>query len=245
VEDKMEDKMEDMICIIGCGHSGTSLFRKIIGNHKDIYCIPNETSLFKKTPNEIKRELDKYDRYRKNENKRYICEKTPKHVEEIDKIYKFIKNPKIIVVIRDGRDVFSSLNKRNSNTGENLLRWINDNNSWLNHPKKDEFHVVRYEDLIKNKENVIYNICSFLQIEYTDEMFNYEKKNITLPENFFSGLIKDTKHSKLREYQLNQPIYDGTKRWMTDLSELDLEKLYENPDFVNIMIKLGYQLDLI
>jgi hypothetical protein len=233
--------MENMIFIIGCGHSGTSLLRKIVGNHKDIYCIPNETSLFKKNDSCIKEELHKYDRYRKKENKKYICEKTPKHVEEIDKIYAFIKNPKIIVIVRDGRDVISSLKKRYGTTEEGLLRWIHDNNAWLNHPNKNEFHVVKYEDLIKNQVNIISTICSFLQIEYTDEIFNYEKKEIILPKNFFVGIIKDNKHNKLREYQLNQPIYDGSKRWITDLTKSDLDKLYSNSDFVSIMAQLGYE----
>jgi len=233
--------MENMIFIVGCGHSGTSLLRKIIGNHKDVYCIPNETSLFKKPDNFIKTELDKYDKYRKNENKKYICEKTPKHVEEIDKIYTFVKTPKIIVIVRDGRDVISSLKKRYGSTEQGLWRWIHDNNAWLNHPNKKDFHVVKYEDLIKNKVNVISNICTFLQIEYTDEIFDYEMNEIILPENFFLGLIKDKKHDKLREYQLNQPIYDGSKRWLTDLTKTDLDKIYSNPNFVNIMTQLGYE----
>ena len=104
--------MENFIFIIGCGHSGTTLLNKIIGNHRDIYSIPNETYLFKKSPDEIKEILNIYDNNRKSLKKKFVCEKTPTHVYHINDMYTHTINPKIIIITRDGRDVFSSLKKR-------------------------------------------------------------------------------------------------------------------------------------
>ena len=234
--------MENFIFIIGCGHSGTCILNKIVGNHKDVHGIPYETYVFKKNHNEIKKMLEKYNDNRIESNKKYICEKTPKHVYDINKMYAYTINPKIIVITRDGRDVISSLKKRFGNIEHGLNRWINDNNQWLNSPSKINFHVLKYEDLIKNKRETIIKICEFLEIEYYDEIFNYPKEKIELPDNFYNSLIVNEKHDKLREYQINQDIYDGSKRWLNDLTKEELDILYSNSNFLKMMEKLGYNI---
>ena len=37
---------DNMIFIVGCGHSGTTILNKIIGTHKNIYSISQETGFF-------------------------------------------------------------------------------------------------------------------------------------------------------------------------------------------------------
>jgi hypothetical protein len=234
--------MNSFIFIIGCGHSGTTILNKIIGNHKDIYGIPNETYLFMKKNNDIINILTNFNNNKIKLNKKYVCEKTPNHVYHINKMYHYTKNPKIIVITRDGRDVISSLKKRFGNLEFSVNRWINDNNEWLNNPNKNDFYILKYEDFISNKNEALLKICNFLEIEYYDEIFNYEKNKIELPESFYNGLINNNKHYKLREYQINKDIYDGSKRWLNDLTEKELEILYSNKEFMNIMSILRYDI---
>jgi hypothetical protein len=237
-------KLGNFIFIIGCGHSGTSILNKILSNHKDIHGILKETNMLINLDDDISRILQNYNSEKLKLNKKYICEKTPKHVYHIDKMYKFINKPKIIIITRDGRDVISSIKKRFGDIETGLNRWINDNNQWLNNSNINDFHILKYEDFVSNKIDIIKKICNYLDIIYYDEIFNYSKDEIELPEDFFvsNDLINHKKHELLRKYQINQDIYDGSKRWVNDLSPDELKIIYANNDFMKMMQKLNYSI---
>jgi hypothetical protein len=230
------------IFICGCGHSGSTILNKILGNHKNIYSISQETGLFaqhkKYTDEEIIKNLETFDK-RIEFNKKWVCEKTPGHVYGIDRIFKLIKDPKIIVIIRDGRDVVASLHKRYDNLDKSLNRWIEDNLAWLNNQHKDSFHLLRYEDLVKEPQVQLKSICDYLPEEYDDFMINYKKEKRELP--IFNGPIEGNNHITLRDYQINQELYDGTKRYLKDLTEPQINSLYSNERFVELMKKFGYE----
>jgi hypothetical protein len=234
--------MENCIFIIGCGHSGTTIINKILGNHKDIYGIPKETCFLKKGEKEIKRKLAIFDEERKKTNKRYICEKTPRHIHHIKKMFVYTIKPKIIIVIRDGRDVAASLKKRFGNMKHGIDRWITDNNAWIHDEHKQEFHIVKYENFVHDPAKELSRICNFLELEYYDELLHYDTKEICLPKNFFDGLINEKKHTLLRTYQINKPIYDGSNRWQKDLSEKEIESMYSSKQFSTMMIQLEYDM---
>jgi len=252
--------MENFICIVGCGHSGTTILNKIIGNHKDIHGLDPDTHLFFENENhlpedlipllqivineKIEKKLNDVHSERVKKNKKYICEKSPSHVFKLDEIYKHIRNPKIIVMIRDGRDVVSSLNKRHGIIQKSIDRWISSNNAWLNHPNKHFFFILKYEDFVKDKETTMKCLCDYLEIDYYEGLFDYKRKYVQLPDNFFDGLINyyNNKNFLLREYQTNQPLYDGTNRWKKDLSHEELQRLYSNDEFMKMMEKLGYEI---
>jgi hypothetical protein len=234
--------MKNIIFIVGCGHSGTTILNKIIGNHKNIYSISQETGLFaqhkkKDKDEDIVKNLETLDK-RIELNKKWICEKTPGHVYSIDKIFKVIKDPKIIVIIRDGRDVVASLYKRYDNFEKSVNRWIDDNMEWLNNQYKDSFHLLKYEDFVKEPQIQLIKICEYLQEEYDNNMLNYKKEKIELP--IFDGPIKGEDHAALRNYQINQELYDGTKRYLKDLTELQINFLYSNKKFIELMKKFDY-----
>lgn len=252
--------MDNFICIMGCGHSGTTIIHKIISNHKDVYGVPSDTHFFFENENNIpddmiilfrenygegiEKKLNDIHVQRLYTNKKYICEKTPSHVHKINEIYKYLKNPKIIVMIRDGRDVICSLNKRHGIIQKSVDRWISSNKEWLDHPNKHNFCILKYENFVEDKETSIKRLCDYLEIDYYEGIFDYPRKEVSLPDNFFEGLINyyNGKNILLREYQTNQPLYDGTKRWKKDLSDEDLHYLYSNTEFMNMMEKLGYEI---
>jgi hypothetical protein len=230
--------MDNFIFIIGCGHSGTTIMNKIVSNHKYIYGLEYETAIFNN--NNIIIELKKLKKNRDESHKKWICEKTPTHIYQIDKMYKYTINPKIIVMIRDGRDVVSSLYKRYNDFNKSINRWINDNEVWINSEHKNDFHILKYEDFIANPQLELEKICAYLGEEYDDNMLNYKKENIILPENIFDNKIDGKDHSLLRLHQINKDIYDGTKRYLTDLTEEQLNLLYSNERFMNLMKLFNY-----
>jgi hypothetical protein len=238
--------MENMIFIFGCGHSGTTILNKIISNHKNIHGLDYETGLFVRGKYKNKDLFDdtlkNLDEERKKFNKKWLCEKTPGHVYAINKIFELIKNPKIIIIVRDGRDVVSSLNKRYNNFEMSLNRWINDNSEWANSQYKYEFHVLKYENLVENPKLEIKKICDYLEEEYDINIFNYEKQKIELPKNIFDNQIDGENHEILRSYQINQHIYDGTKRYLKDLDEQQINLLYLNQKFMDLMNLFDYKI---
>lgn len=213
-----------------------------MGNHKDIYGIPKESRFLNNGEKEIKRTLAIFDKERKKLNKRYICEKTPKHVYHIKEMFLYTNKPKIIIVIRDGRDVASSIKKRVGNIEFGINRWIQDNNVWLHNEHKNDFHIVKYENFVNDPAKELSCICNFLELEYYDELLQYDTKEVRLPKNFFDGLINEDKHALLRTYQINKPIYDGSNRWQKDLSEKEIDSMYSSKTFCEMMMQLEYDM---
>lgn len=53
------------IYVVGCGHSGTSLLKRTIGNLPGLRCLPKETWVWErqgKKPKELRKSLKKWDR---------------------------------------------------------------------------------------------------------------------------------------------------------------------------------------
>jgi hypothetical protein len=233
---------KNTIFICGCGHSGTTLLNKILGNHKNIYSMDYETGMFiRNTDKQISSILKTLDEKRIESNKKVLCEKTPGHVYCINKIYKLIESPKIIVMIRDGRDVVSSLYRRYGDLNISLDRWINDNTEWLSSLHKNKFHVIKYENLVTNPEVELKKICNYIEQEYDSNMLFYNKEKIELPKDIFQqNKIEGKNHSLLRQYQINQNLYDGSKRYLKDLNNIEMEFIMSNNEFMNLMIELEY-----
>ena len=147
-------------------------------------------------------------------------------------------------MIRDGRDVVCSLNKRHGIIQKSVYRWVSSNKEWLEHSNKNNFFILKYEDFVKDKETSIKRLCNYLELDYYEEIFDYHKKEVSLPDNFFDGLINyyNGKNILLREYQVNQPVYDGTKRWKKELSNEYLDYLYSDTEFMKMMEKLDYEI---
>jgi hypothetical protein len=232
---------DNMIFICGCGHSGTTILNKIMSNHKNIYGLDYETGIFVKHKGEkLHSEINKLNKQRKLCNKKWLCEKTPGHVYHIDTIFQLVRTPKIILLVRDGRDVVSSLHKRYSNFEFSISRWIKDNQQWLNSEHRNKLYVLRYEDFVKSPEKEIKKICYYLEEDYDDRMLDYPKQEMILPKNIFDKEISGEYHKLLRLYQINQNIYDGTKRYLKDLTALQMNLLYSNEEFMELMQKFNY-----
>lgn len=212
--------------------------RKIINNHINVYGIHYESNVFFKSDDVIQTTLTEFKKSQNKYKKTWLCEKTPKHVYTIDKIYKHIDNPKIIVMVRDGRDVVASLYQRYGDFDKSVNRWIYDNKIWLNNKSVHNFHIVKYEDFVNNPTTILQNICTFIGIPYYDDLLNYHKTETEYPE--IVGLIDNEIHDKLRKYQINQDIYDGSGRYKTDLTNDQLNILMSNKNFVELMKHFEY-----
>ena len=210
------------IFIVGAEHSGTSLLLAILGAHSRIYAIPYESQFaYKPQP---QAQLKRFDLLAISEGKSRWVEKTPKHIHCIDKLLEFCCHAKILLIIRDGRDVACSIQDRYGSIELGIKRWVAHNRAgeaFWSHPN---VYVLRYEQLIENFELTITDTLRFLGEYYEPEMQDYHSK----PKYFYSNIIEKPpnafreNHMPHRNWQINQPLFDGRGKWkrMTEQEKL-------------------------
>lgn len=206
------------IFIMGCPHSGTSLLLAIMDSHHNIVGIPYESSLYKANASRTKQLLQDFNsRVLKDPNANRWVEKTPMNLLKIHDMHSKFINAKFIIIIRDGRDVATSIKKRTGNLEQGVDYWLQYTSIGNSAASLDRVYTIFYENLITNMSNELMALCEFLNEKFDVDMMTYYKHErkyyadiIKKPENAFGG-----NHKYHRTWQINQPIFDGTKSWKT------------------------------
>ena len=219
------------VFIVGCGHSGTSIMLAIIGSHPHFYPITYESALFKQNELEIRKTMQQWDREcLEAGNKRWI-EKTPPHIFQIQKFLLHRPQSKFILMLRDGRDVVCSLRHREAYTTfeARVDRWIYDNLAGLPYWQSPNVLVVKYEDLVEKTGEILTKVFNFLGEQYTEDLLKYyqQKKcwyhtEIIKPKTVFT----QNDHHKLRNWQINQPLFDGRGKWKNEM-QLEEKEIFK------------------
>ncbi len=225
------------IFLVGCGHSGTSLLLRVLDAHSRIAAVPYETKFcFSENPGSL---LRSFDVWAIAEGKPRWAEKTPRHIHCIDKLLTMRPDAKIMILIRDGRDVAWSIQSRTGDLREGINRWVEDNRagqSYWNHPS---VHVMRYEDMIESFEATISTALSFLSEEFEEGLREYHKVHKSLYPRSMKRPTSPVgaNHEQYRNWQVNQPLFDGRGRWksLTE-DEKDLVKRIAG----DMLIEYGY-----
>lgn len=204
------------IFIVGCGHSGTSLLLAILGTHSRIYAIPFESSIaIKDNQQRFYKALARFDKMAIVAGKPRWVEKTPKHIRHIRRILEWCPDAKILIILRDGRDVAFSIQARTGDLENGIKRWVEDNRAGKEFWGHPNVYVVKYEDLIGDFESTIKDILSFLGEEYEEKLRYYYK----IKRKWYSDKIvkpptpKGENQGQYRNWQINQPLFDGKGRW--------------------------------
>lgn len=234
------------IFIGGEGRSGTSLMRVIIDSHPNIASGP-ETHLFRDPmfvqtfkhllenywerieeydPEPVKRMGRAYaamfhqffGEYAASKNKTRWADKTPQNILAINfLLIVFDQRVKFIHVIRDGRDVTSSVLGQKwgadnvAAAAESWKRCIDEGRA---HRGKQYYIEVQYEALINDFERSLRRIFEFLDEPFTGELLNYFAAEHDLADDSSS-------------HQVVKPPYTSSiGRWKNDLSADDLKVFY-------------------
>jgi hypothetical protein len=146
-------------------------------------------------------------------------------------------------MLRDGRDVVCSLKHRPDyqKSLDRVERWIYDNVAGLLYWDDPRVKVVKYEDLVTNPTRTLQQIFKFLGEEYNDQVLEYYK---TEKLWYSSEMVKPEKidslieHKQYRNWQINQPLFDGRGRWKEEMTEG--EKIIFKKKAQEYLIKFGY-----
>lgn len=166
---------------------------------------------------------------RKN-NKDIVCEKTPRHVRQIDRIKTIFPQSNIVILVRNGLDVIASLKERRGDFDAAMHRWLNDNKAMLDAKKRYPLHIVKYENLVTNPEYELRGISRFCGLQYEEEMITYYNR----PSDNMWKL-------ELRKEQVYKPITDRRGRWKGTLTSDEILKFRDNAG--DLMKHFGYTFD--
>ncbi len=230
------------IFIVGPGHSGTSLLLAILGAHSNIFAIPFESG-FAFEPEPVQRTL--LHRFRKMtiaHGKSRWVEKTPRHIRKIDELIKLFPDARIVIIIRDGRDVVCSYKaRRGTSIDKHVNHWVIAAEYARDYGHHPQVHVLRYEDLIVDFSGTTRKLMAFLGEIYEPRQAEYYKKPIKFywhrvkkPENGRGG-----NHDQYRNWQVNQPLFDGRGRWHEEMEPQEKEVFRQSAG--ELLVVLGYE----
>jgi len=241
------------IVIAGCGHSGTTLLLSILDAHSAIFGIPYEAKLGKAEPREFRTKTWLVDRLTMAAGKFRWVEKTPANVFYLDRLFQNSPALRVIIMVRDGRDVACSMRVRfqdamggrESAFAHGVSRWKDENMQWLKHKDHSSLLMVKYEDLIKNFEVTVQKIAEFLGEQCEPELlaFHRSKKNYLHYARVDTAPEPTQEHiNEFRNWQVHQPLFDGSGRWRTEMSEEEKRVFKEKAG--QLLIAFGYAEDL-
>lgn len=165
----------ERVFIVGCGHSGTTLLYRTIGNLPTVLCRGYETELFltglkPKTDETIKNTVLTWDKECLSRGFKLWVEKTPKHITKIATIKSLVPGAKFVFIYRNGRDVFRSLVARGYTAEAAVQRWVDDNLAMIRTIPSTNVFSIRFEDFTDAGKvlSVVGGICQFLGIRCSE-----------------------------------------------------------------------------
>ena len=234
----------DPVFIIGCGHSGTSIMLRILGEHPDLWPIEQESALFLRSDENVHRAMADWDKKCLESQATRWIEKTPPHIFQMDRFLALRPGAQFILMLRDGRDVVASLRQRKGYEGieDRIDRWIYDNKAGLPFWGHPQVKVVKYEEFVERPDITLSEICEFLNISASHDLLGYHQKEKSWYSNAMekpASVTTSKDHMDLRNWQVNQPLFDGRGKWKKILSEEELQS-FENSDAHQLMKQFEY-----
>lgn len=150
-------------------------------------------------------------------------DKRPAHIERLDVLRRLFPDAQIVHIIRDGRDCVASLKRMpwwQHGTVGAVHKWVEALRLGERAKRQfppDQYHELRYEDLVADPETTLTLLCTYLAEEFHPEML--------APHRVAGQAVPDRKHWHERTHQ---PIDDrSVEGWRGSLDQREL-RLFES-----------------
>jgi Sulfotransferase family len=160
-----------------------------------------------------------FDLYGEARGKPLVGDKVPGYVLEIPTLHDLFPHARFVHLIRDGRDVCSSVIEWERKQPPDPVATIA--RRWEERVRAGRaagarlgprmYHELRYEALVTEPEETCRALCEFLDVDYSERMLA-----------FHEGREKDG--AGLSAKRAWRPITPGLRSWRTEMSDSDLEE---------------------
>lgn len=177
-----------------------------------------------------------YATYAEHHGKSRYGDKTPSYVLSIDLLAATFPEALFIHLIRDGRDVALSYLDTDFGSrtfGQAAIYWdrfVRAGRASGDGLGPDRYREVRYEDLVRDPERILTELCAFVGLAFDERMLRYHERADTL----VSGLSHKEHHRNLY-----RPPTVGLRDWRTGLSRHD-QAVFESLAG-ELLAELGYE----
>lgn len=176
-----------------------------------------------------------YYMYAARFNKKRWGDKIPPYILCMNDIQTLLPEARFIHLIRDGRDVALSMRNLWWGPGADMKRQASHWLGWIREARQQaqflNYYIeVYYEDLIRNTEKVLREICAFIEIPYDKAMLGYYRTAASRLDEFGDRHSPDgytyTKQQRLSvfKYTSEPPNVSRVERWRREMSEGDRAK---------------------
>lgn len=228
------------IHVCGCGHSGTSILTRLVGEHSRIHPIAGETGVAKKERyGHYRLALDQFWRGTEAARADLWVEKTPKPVRHLGFILGAAPSSRILLICRHPLDTVASLKRRYGRLGKGLRRWTQDNGRvlrWRSHPRT---LLVRYEDLVESPRACLEEVMTFVGLRFEPRQLSYHQQ----PVRWYGQAEAEPaepSHVNLRNHQINQPLFDNRGSYRQHLTAAEIARVRQSCS--RLAGALGYSL---
>jgi hypothetical protein len=178
--------------------------------------------------------------------------KTPTNSENIDKLRRLFPNARFILIVRDGRDVALSWQRK---WGKDPLLAIDKWQRRLARARAltadlgdDRLLVVHFEELLDDLQGTCRKICAFLELELSEEMLHFERhvhKMIDGKPNWGKPLIpgnygKWRALPRKRVRRFEEVAFTGLRDWSYEIAYASAQRPVRRFERVRGLLRDGY-----
>jgi len=150
-------------------------------------------------------------------------DKRPNYIQDLDVVLDLFPDAQIIHIIRDGRDCVASLKRMPWWTfgyPASVYKWADAIDTGLRAREElrpDQYHEVRYEDLVADPRTHLEALCAFLDEDFDEAMLEHHR-----------GAEEKVPEYKDWHEQVRRPVtQNAVRRWQTELDDQEI-RLFEH-----------------